>query len=102
MRPLLLAVALAAPSLSNSASASTRPVDCTLTVEGKTYISGVCEFVVSDGAGSFSIYGDKYWASVEVEGSKGDAHWNEAPYATHAHTPLGEVRRIGGCWEGAK
>lgn len=102
MRSLLFLAAFAALTLFHPAYAATRPVDCTLIVDGKTYINGVCEFVASDRAGSFSIYGDKYWASVQVEDGKGDAHWNEAPYATHAQTPLGEVRRTGGCWEGAK
>lgn len=88
-------------SLSYAALAGSRPVNCKLIIDGKSYIDGVCEFsVTGDKKGSFSIYGDKYWAMVNVENDKGDAYWNEIPYATHAQAPLGEVRRNGGCWEG--
>jgi Ricin-type beta-trefoil lectin domain len=82
--------------------AATRPVDCTLIVDGKSYIGGVCEFVRGDKNGSFSIYGDKYWATVNIENGKGDAYWNGVPYATHAQAQLGEVHQVGGCWEGPK
>jgi hypothetical protein len=104
MRALRFAAVFTALTLSHSTptSAATRPVDCTLTVDGRNYISGVCEFE-NDGGGSFSIYGEKYWAMVtDVEGGKGDAFWNETPYASHAQSRLGEVQRIGGCWVGAR
>lgn len=79
-----------------------RPADCMLIVEGKSYISGICKFVRSDKKGSFSIYGDQYWATVNIEDSNAKAAWNEEPYATHAQAWLGDVHRVGGCWEGPK
>ncbi len=88
--------------ISYSAIAATRPVDCKLIVDDKAYLDGICEFVTDDKGGSFSIYGEKYWASVNVKNGKGDAYWNQGPYATHAQSPLGEVHQIRGCWEGQK
>ncbi|TYL90540.1 hypothetical protein FXB40_31015 [Bradyrhizobium rifense] len=79
--------------------AVTMPVDCKLIVDGKPYIDGVCEFVRTDTDGSFSIYGDRYWASIDIENHEGIAHWNESPGATHAQSSLGNVSRSGGCWE---
>ena len=99
MRSTLLAAAIAL-SLSDPALAGPCPADCKLIVNGKSYINGVCEFTADDKKGSFAIYGDEYWAMVNVENGKGDASWNEVPYATHAQALLGEVRQTGGCWEG--
>jgi len=78
---------------------ATIPVDCKLIVDGKSYIDGVCEFVRNDTDGSFSIYGDRYWAAVQIEHDRGITYWNESPGATHAQSPLGDVSRSGGCWE---
>ena len=89
-------------AMSGTAFAATRPADCTLIVNGKSYIGGICEFQHDDSNGSFSIYGDKYWAMVNVENGKGEASWNGVPYATAAQTELGDVHRVGGCWEGPK
>ncbi len=44
MHLLLIAAAFFALTVIDSASATTRPVNCTLTVEGKTYMGGICEF----------------------------------------------------------
>jgi len=101
MRRALLAAAFVLP-MSCPALAATRPVDCTLIVDGKSYIGGVCEFVRTDKDGSFSIYGDKYWAMVNVENGRGEAYWNAVPNATHAQAQLGEVHQVGGCWEGPR
>jgi len=88
-------------ALSGSAFAASRPADCTLIVNGKSYISGICEFAPYDG-GSFSIYGDQYWATVNVENGKGEASWNGMPYTPQAETELGKIHQVGGCWEGPK
>lgn len=98
---IFAATVLMTYAVSGSASAATRQAECTLIVNGKSYISGVCELSPGDN-GSFSIYGDKYWAMVDVENGKGKASWNAAPYATSAETELGKVHQVGGCWEGAK
>ncbi|WP_315806914.1 MULTISPECIES: ricin-type beta-trefoil lectin domain protein [unclassified Bradyrhizobium] len=93
---LLVASVLLAPI---PTFAYTQPIDCKLVVDGKSYVDGICEFARDDKAGSFSIYGAEYWAMVNVENGKGVAFWNEAPGATHAQAPLGEVTKKGGCWE---
>ncbi|WP_139020659.1 hypothetical protein [Bradyrhizobium sp. ORS 285] len=82
--------------------AVTTPVQCTLVVDGTSYIDGVCEFTRDNREGSFSIYGDQYWATVDVGRDGGEAFWNEAAGATHAQSRLGEVRRSGGCWQNAR
>ena len=85
-----------------ASAADTRPADCTLIIEGKSYISGQCEFSPDNKNGSFSIYGERYWAMVSVEHGKAEASWNGVPDANNASGVLGDVHRVGGCWEGAK
>jgi hypothetical protein len=103
MRPLLFVAISAALTLSHSVhAAATRPADCTLTVDGRNYISGMCEFSATDKNGSFSIFGDKYWAAVLVDEGKGVAAWNAFPDGLRAEDHLGEVRRLGGCWVGPR
>ena len=76
------------------------PADCELTVNGSTYIKGVCQFN-SETDGSFQITGKDYFAYVNVVSpGVAEASWNADPASTHAHTPLGEVRQSGGCWTG--
>ena len=50
-------------------------------VDGKSYIGGVCEFVRTDKDGSFSIYGDKYWAMVADLNSAATSNWAEGRVA---------------------
>lgn len=83
-------------------AAQTRPADCTLIVDGKSYISGLCEFSPDGRNGSFSIYSEQHWAMVAVEHGKGEASWNGVPDAQDASGALGNVHRVGGCWEGAR
>ncbi|MGJ4944442.1 hypothetical protein ACQR1W_28025 [Bradyrhizobium sp. HKCCYLS1011] len=100
LRLAIISIAFALGTLC-PALAATHPVDCTLTVDGKSYIAGVCEFS-RDKGGSFSIYGDRYWAMVNVENGRGEAFWNAMPGATHAQAALGGVHQAGGCWEGSR
>lgn len=95
---LLTACAVSGPA----SAADTRPGDCTLTVDGKSYISGPCEFSPPDKNGSFLIYGERHWAWVFVERGKAEASWNGVEDPDNGHSALGNVRRVGGCWEGAK
>ena len=83
--------------------AESKVVDCELTVRGKTYIKGACQFDSSSG-GNFKILGDNnYFAQVDIT-SAGVAQgsWNEDPNSTHAHTPLGTLKREGACWVSAQ
>ena len=82
------------------AAAQGRPADCTLAVNGKSYISGPCDFSPEKG-GSFRISNGEYFAYVSVIG-KGvaEASWNANPKATRADVPLGALTRKGACWVG--
>lgn len=76
----------------------TRPVECLLTVKGKTYLSGTCKYD-ADPDGSFRLYGKKYFTYLTVfENGTAEASWNADPKSTHAHAPLGELKRDGACW----
>ena len=68
--------------------------------QGKTYIDGRCNFE-ADKDGSFRIFGKDYFAYVSMFEGKADASWNADPKSTHAHSPLGELKRKGACWENA-
>jgi len=79
---------------------------CTLQVDGRTYLDGPCNIDLESG-GSFSIgtgndrTRSRYFAYVAVEKDAGTAEgsWNGAdPRSTHAHSPLGALRREGACW----
>ena len=95
---VLAAVALACSIA--PAKADSRPADCELTVRGRTYIKGVCQFTPISG-GSFQISGDDYFAYVTLlSPGVAEASWNENPASTHAHAPLGRVTRNGSCWVG--
>lgn len=105
-----VAVALAAVACSFMASAwgpaaraaDEKPVDCELTVRGKTYIKGICTFQ-PEGGGGFQIAGDDYFAVLSIVGpGRGEASWNASPQSTHAQAPLGAVERKGACWVGAE
>lgn len=86
---------------SHDARAAPRPADCELTVNGRTYIRGQCQFD-ADADGSFRVNGQDYFAYVNVTApGVADASWNADPASTHAHTRIGEVRRQGACWVGA-
>jgi len=83
-------------------SASARPVDCLLEIEGKTYIKGICEFT-SRGGGNFQIAGKEYFAQLNIhEKGKGSVNWNASPGSTHAQAYIDDVQRKGACWESKK
>ena len=84
-----------------SRAAEDRPADCELTVRGKTYIKGVCQFRPT-GGGGFQISGNDYFAYVSITApGVAEASWNESPQSTHAHSNLGTLKRKGACWVGA-
>ena len=100
MQRFAIVAAIAIACTATPASADTRPVDCELTVQGRTYIKGVCQFSAA-ADGSFQIFGKDYFAYVNVVSpGVADASWNADPASTHAQAPLGEVRQSGGCWAG--
>ncbi len=80
---------------------------CLLRVEGRTYLDAKCRIVINPDGG-FSIgTADRaadltYFASVNrQEDGRMLGYWNGQRGATHAQTPLGSLRRNGGCWENA-
>ena len=78
-----------------------RPADCLLVVAGAEIIRGACLFTPIDKDGSFQIsaLNGKYFAQVLMDRpGEGTGWWNETPYAGHAHSPLGTLRREDACW----
>lgn len=97
-RAIVLASALACSA--TPAMAEGRPASCELTVRGRTYIEGVCQFTPMPD-GSFQISGGDYFAYVNLTAlGVAEASWNENPASTHAHASLGTVTRSGACWLG--
>jgi hypothetical protein len=98
-RCALVGLALAAsPIMLHSAAA--RPVQCKLTVDGKSFTNGDCDFEALGKDGSFILRaksGIFVYVTVNAPGVA-DASWNEQPSSTHAQAPLGEVRQQGACW----
>jgi hypothetical protein len=96
---VLAGLALAAsPMMSHAAAA--RPVQCKLTVDGKSFTNGDCDFEPLGTDGSFILRaksGIFVYITVNAPGVA-DASWNEQPSSTHAQAPLGEVRQQGACW----
>ena len=106
-----LAVVAAAPAFAGGKTAK-----CLLQVDGVKYIDGKCEFS-ADADGSFSISSIKkadtrigpipeYYAMVNVyEPGVASGSWNGEPFASHAHSNFGELRRSTSdraCWENEK
>jgi len=88
-------------SLLCPAPASARPVDCELTINGRAYTDGNCDFEPLSSDGSFMMRGGQgIFVYVNmVRPGVAEASWNETPRSTSAQAPLGEVRRNGGCWQ---
>ncbi len=101
MRSIVAIVVVAACGLTgNAAVAAQRHALCKFVVEGKTYISGRCDFDV-DPDGSFRISDNAHTVYVDVDGNTADATWNKDPKSFHADSPLGTLARNGACWENA-
>lgn len=101
-RGLRLLGATAALLAASAALAWARPADCLLRVDGHSYIDGRCDFS-PDSDGSFTISAGDYFATLLVDSpGVGQGYWNEDPKATHAHSPLGEMRREQACWVNVK
>src|SRR3954467_14982326 len=70
---------------------------CKFTVEGKSYISGRCDFEV-EADGSLRISANSRIVYVNVNGNRADASWNMNPKSLKAGSPLGDVTWNGECW----
>jgi hypothetical protein len=78
-----------------------REVDCSLKVQGKTYLKGTCMYE-ADADGSFRLFGDKYFVYLNMlEKGVAGASWNGTAQSSHADELLGEDFKLkGGCWVG--
>ena len=84
----------------NTAHAATKVAQCKLAVKGKTYIDikDHCRLEI-DPDGSFRIFGDHYFAYLNVlDKTTAEASWNADPKSTHAQAPLGTMTRKAACW----
>lgn len=85
------------------ATAIAKPARCLIEVDGEAYLFGQCN-ADRERDGSLSVgTGDtnrsRFFAIVNAsEGGSADGYWNEQPRASHAQTPLGVMKRSGGCW----
>ena len=80
-------------------AAAARSADCLVNVMGKAYIDGSCDLQPGQG-GSFRVQSGAYFALVSVKGKDlAEANWSSERPDSKVLTPLGEVRRSGGCWE---
>ena len=79
---------------------------CLLEVDGRKYISGLCDVSIIDSAGSFVVTERSrapYFAYVIIDPddkTPADGSWNRVRGADHAHAPLGSrvLRFREGCW----
>ena len=79
--------------------------ECLISVKGRTYLDGPCPILLQPG-GSFQAgngRGGTYFATVDVDGATGTAraNWNGRNAESHAHDPLGTMKRDAGCWSNA-
>lgn len=93
----VLIASLATPSIAQDQD---RAVTCKMTVGGTILADGECWFR-DIGNGSFVLLTPdrSYFAYVYVdEPGWASAFWNEERGANHAHSPLGDLKRDGACW----
>jgi hypothetical protein len=101
MRAIAAMAIVAICSLAGStAIAAQQQAMCKFVVEGKTIISGRCNFE-SDPDGSLRMWDDVHTVYLNVDGKTAEASWNKNPKSFHADSPLGTFTRKGGCWENA-
>jgi hypothetical protein len=92
----------AAVVTSSPAAAQPRVARCELTIDGRTYIRGACDFQAIARDGSFQITDHEdqpYFAQVLVERPGVAAgYWNGQRTGQKAHYNLGTLIRKGACW----
>lgn len=77
---------------------------CLISVDGRTFLNGLCNIRVRPG-GSFTVgagesYRSRYFASVTLESNQRTAtgSWNGVDGESHAGYGLGLLKRKGACW----
>ena len=73
---------------------------CLLVVNGRTFLSGPCNFEPLDKDGSFMFgqKGNPYFAYLLRYPNETWGSWNENPQSSHADASLGSMRQQGACW----
>jgi hypothetical protein len=94
---VLITVATSLVALGISGASAEQIRSCELTVDGRAFIDGPCDFD-GIGAGDFIITRGDYFAYVFVSYDPPTGSWNGRGGSTHAHDPLGELVRDGACW----
>lgn len=81
-------------------SAMGKDARCELTISGRTWIEGPCEFTdIGGGDGSFIVTGTNgYFAYANKDGDRMRGSWNGAQKESRAHDDLGMLVRNGACW----
>ncbi|MCJ2099466.1 hypothetical protein [Methylobacterium sp. E-046] len=76
--------------------------ECLILVRGRAYLDGPCRITLYPGGGFMAGDGE-YFATVDIDAASGgaQAYWNGVQAERHAHDPLGDVVRQGGCWVNA-
>jgi len=85
---------------SSGEAPSRRITECSLIVDGKSFISGPCDFSPR-GGGSFMIMKGRRFAVVDVDPNQrngAQGYWNENPLSYHAESELGTLERHDECW----
>ena len=99
--PRLLLIALALLVAATPVSARTK-YRCLLVVDGRTFLTGPCDFEPIDKDGSFMFRkkGNSYFAYLLRYPDKAETwgSWNESPSSSHADASLGLMRQQGACW----
>ncbi|BAU89385.1 hypothetical protein MPPM_0780 [Methylorubrum populi] len=76
---------------------------CLIEVDGKAFTFGQCN-ADREKDGSLSVgTGDASRSPIfaivnATDGASAEGYWNEEPRASHAQSPLGTMRKSGGCW----
>lgn len=97
LRYLALMIAVVGLTMFSIGLVGAEPVsNCELTVSGTSYIDGPCDFEAI-GRGDFIVRGGDYFAYVYVT-APATGFWNGTEKGSHAHDPLGELKRAGRCW----
>lgn len=99
----LLALAGAFLLIDNAVKADERVTgECLISVRAHTYRVGHCLITLYLGGGfqAGGGRGGEYFATVDIDAASGGAQafWNGLEAESHAHNPLGDVVRQGGCW----
>jgi hypothetical protein len=84
-----------------TSTASARPVDCLLKVDGKTLIKGICKLIPL-GEGDFLLESEEAMGYLNLqEKGKGQVSWTKESGDWVPNVPFREVARKGACWESA-